>query len=781
MKFVNAFIDGVIRFRWLVIALTVAAVGGLGTGLGHLQFATDYRVFFGSNNPELRQFNDFQAVYTKNDNVFFVVQGAPGEDAFSPRMAQLVEELTARAWSLPFTTRVDSVANFQRTYADGDTLVVEDLVRNAGKMTAAELAERRDIALAEPALAGNLVSSDGRTAGVSATIQLPGKSLSEVPQVTAAARALAAEVSARNPDVHIALTGIVVMNNAWGEAGQGDSSTLVPLMYLVMIVLAMLGMRSISAAFVTFVAIVLSTVAAMGAAGYLGIFLAPITIAAPNIILTLAIADCVHIVVATRKNLRAGKERKEAVREAMRDNFAAVFVTALTTIIGFVSLNFSDAPNIQALGTITAMGIFAAWVLAITLVPALLSILPMRPARAPRAGLFDAPIQWLGDFVIRRRTGVLAVFGLLTLVLTGLAATNRFEDTFSKYFDEKLTVRRDNDFSTQYLKGPDLFEFSLESGRPAGINDPAYLSELETFTAWLRSQPEVAHVLSYADIIKRLNMNMHEDDPSWRRIPDSAEMAAQYLLLYELSLPFGLDLNDRVNVDRSGTRVTVTMRDIATSVQRAFMARAENWLRENASHARATRPTGVSVMAAYLSERNIESMISGTFYAALLIGLVIAFCLRSFLMGFVSLIPNILPVAATFGIWALSVGEIGMAAAIVGSTSLGVVVDDTIHFLTKYLHARRELRADRAEAVRFAYNQVSEAVLITTLILAVGFSALGFSLFRINQQLGQLTAIAITVALVFELFLLPAILLIGYRARSAASKTERIEDAPQAA
>jgi predicted RND superfamily exporter protein len=781
MTSVSAFIDGVIRFRWLVIALTVIAVAGLGAGLGRLQFATDYRIFFGPNNPELRQFNEFQAVYTKNDNVFFVVQSGPGEDAFSPRMAQLIEELTARAWTLPFTTRVDSISNFQHTYADGEALVVEDLVRNASAMSIAELEQRRNIALSEPSLAGNLISLDGRTVGVSATVQLPGRLVTEVPQVTEAARAIAADITARHPDVHVALSGIVIMNNAWGEAGQGDSTTLVPLMYLVMIALAMIGMRSIAAAFVTFVAILFSTIAAMGAAGYLGILLAPITIAAPNIILTLAIADCVHIVVTTRRNLRAGKGRMEAVREAMRDNFAAVFVTSLTTIIGFVSLNLSDAPNIQALGTITAMGIFAAWVLAVTLVPALLCVLPMRPASAPRAGIFDAPIQWLGEFVIRRHTSVLLVFGLATLGLTGLAATNRFEDTFSKYFDEKLVARQDNDFATQYLKGPDLFEFSLNSGRPAGINDPAYLRDLEAFTAWLRAQPEVAHVLSYADTIKRLNMNMHGDDPSWRRVPETAAMAAQYLLLYELSLPFGLDLNDRVNIDRSGTRVTATMKDIPTSAQRAFMARAENWLRENASHARAARPTGVSVMAAYLSERNIESMISGTLYAALLIGLVIALCLRSLTMGFVSLIPNILPVAATFGIWALWVGEIGMAAAIVGSTSLGVVVDDTIHFMTKYLQARRKLGADRADAVRYAYRQVSEAVLVTTLILAVGFSALGFSLFRINQQLGELTAIAITIALVFELFLLPSMLLVGYRARPAVSQPARIEDATQAA
>jgi predicted RND superfamily exporter protein len=779
MKQIEAFIDAVIRFRWLVIVLTLAAVVGLGAGMSRLGFATDYRIFFGPNNPEINQFDEFQNVYTKNDNVFFVVQAPEGEDAFSPRMATLIEELTTRAWSLPFATRVDSISNFQHTYSDGDTLVVEDLVSGAAGMSPAELSRRREIALAEPTLVGNLISHDARTVGVNATIHLPGQSLTEVPDTTAAARAIVDEFRARHPDVRFALTGIVVVNNAWGEAGQADSSTLVPLMYLVMIVLAMVGMRSIAAAFVTFLAIVFSTIAAMGAAGYLGILLAPITIAAPNIILTLAIADCVHIVVSTRKHLRAGLPRKEAVRTAMRENFVAVFVTSLTTIIGFASLNFADGPNIQALGTITSIGIFAAWVLAVTLVPALLAVLPMRPAAQPRAGVFDGFIQKLGDFVIRRRTGVLAFFGAITIILTGLAATNQFQDSFSKYFDERLAVRQDMDFATEALRGPEVFEFALETGTPTGVNDPAYLRELDAFTEWARAQSEVAHVLSYADIIKRLNKNMHGDDPAFARLPDTAQEAAQYLLLYELSLPYGLDLNDRINVDRSGTRVSVTLYDVPTTTHRAFMDRAEAWIRANASHIEPSRPTGVSVMAAYMSQRNIESMISGTLTAALLIGVVIALSLRSLSMGFVSLIPNILPIAVTFGIWAMFVGEIGMAASIVGSTSLGVVVDDTVHFVTKYLHGRRALGLDRAEAVRYAYRQVSEAVIVTTLILAIGFSALAFSLFRINQQLGQLTAVAITVALFFELFLLPAILLIGYRGPRGANQPERIEHVPQ--
>lgn len=221
MRLIEAFIDAVIRFRWLVILLALAAVLAVGSGVTRLGFATDYRIFFGPNNPEINRVDEFQNVYTKNDNVFFVVQAPEGEGAFSPRMAALVEELTERAWALPYATRVDSVANFQHTYSDGETLVVEDLVRNAAQMTPAQLAQRRAVALAEPTLAGNLISDDARTIGVNATVQLPGVSLTEVPEVTAAARAIAAELSERQAsstsasgDCSFAL-GTDVLGSSW--------------------------------------------------------------------------------------------------------------------------------------------------------------------------------------------------------------------------------------------------------------------------------------------------------------------------------------------------------------------------------------------------------------------------------------------------------------------------------------------------------------------------------------------------------------------------------------
>ena len=269
------------------------------------------------------------------------------------------------------------------------------------------------------------------------------------------------------------------------------------------------------------------------------------------------------------------------------------------------------------------------------------------------------------------------------------------------------------------------------------------------------------HVYSYTDIIKRLNKNMHGDNANWYKIPEARELSAQYLLLYELSLPFGLDLNNRINIDKSATRVTVTLDEITTAQLRRFLTEAESWLQKNAPEAMHTKPTSASVMFAYISQRNIESMLRGNAIAIVLIAMIMALALRSAGMGVLSLLPNAVPIVMTFGLWAILVGQVGMALATVTATALGVIVDDSVHLLTKYLRGRREKGFTVEEAIRYAFHIVGLAFLTTTMILTAGFAVLALSNFKINAEMGLLTAMAIALALIFDFLFLPALLMLG--------------------
>lgn len=779
-----ALADRVLAYPWVVVTLAVLLVLSAGYGARHLEFSNNYRVFFSPDNPELVAFEEFQDIYTKNDNILFVLQPEEGS-AFDPDTAAAVEWLTAEAWKIPYAIRVDSVTNFQHSWANGDELTVEDLVRDADAMPTHELDRREGIALAEPLLRGNLISPSARTTGVNVTLQYPEESLTEVPEAVSHARGLADELRTRHPGMTVALSGVSMLNNAFAEAGQIDAVTLMPGMFLALLVLMVIVLRSATGVTGTMLVISFSTLTAFGLAGWAGVKLDPVSLTAAIIILTLGLADSIHILVTTLGLMRSGRKKAEAIRESLRLNAVPVAITSVTTIIGFLALNFSDAPPFRLLGNITAVGIFAAFVYSITLLPAVVAISPTRVGRKTSSAAASEPLLGrLADWVTSRHRPVLAVMGAVSLALAFLAPTVDLNDEFVKYFDHRVDFRRDAEFGIDNLSGIYLLEFSVEADEPGGISEPAYLESLERFTAWLRDQPEVTHVYSYSDVIKRLNKNMNADDPAFYRIPDDREMAAQYLLLYELSLPYGLDLNDRISLDKGATRVTATVGEISTAETRRLLDRTSAWLDANVLESMRAEPTGAQVMFAHISERNVESMLRGNAVAVVLIAAVMMLALGSVSIGALSLIPNAIPILMTFGVWALLVRQVGMAAATVSATSLGIVVDDTVHFLSKYLRARRERGADRAGAIRYAFETVGPALISTTIILSFGFAVLALSSFRINAQMGLLTTLAIVLALVIDFFLLPALLMVGERKTEKESQTmkmnRRLSAAPTA-
>jgi predicted RND superfamily exporter protein len=598
--------DLAIRHPWRVITAAVLVALIVAAGATNLRFSNNYRTFFSSSNPELIAFEELQATYTKNDNILFVLKPAGG-DVFNSEVLTAVDSLTEQAWQIPFAIRVDSVTNFQHSWSEGDELTVEDLVRDPEDLTTAEIGAKRDIALGEPLLEGFLVARDGTATGVNVTLQYPEESLSEVPEAAAHARELAARIETEHPDLEVAITGVSMLNNSFAEAGFQDMFTLVPLMYLVLILVMAVTLRSVVGTVVTLLVVVLSTATAMGIAGYLGMRIDPISATAPTIILTLAIADSVHILVTVLSLMSRGHDKLSALRESLRINLLAVSITSLTTIVGFLSLNFSDAPPFRILGDITAVGIGAAWLYSLTFMPALIRVLPLR-VRLRAGSRSNGVLTRLADVVTRRHRPILWTTAAVAIGLTAVIPTLELDDRWIQYFDERVEFRRDAEFALDHLTGLYLVDYSLEAGGPEQINSPDYLRELDRFTVWLREQPEVLHVYSYADVIRRLNRNMHGDDPVWYRLPEERELAAQYLLLYELSLPYGLDLNDRISVDKSATRVTATMKDMSTVEVRAFLDRSSQWLGQRELTA---VPTGPTAMFSYISKRNIESMLRG--------------------------------------------------------------------------------------------------------------------------------------------------------------------------
>ena len=753
---VNGFGNWVIRFRWLIIPTTLLLVFVVAKGTGFLGFATDYRVFFSKDNPQLVAFETLQNTYTKNDNVMFAVEPKDG-NVFTRETLAIIEEITRASWKIPYSLRVDSITNFQYTWAEGDDLVVQDLVENAESFTDEQLKKVQEVALAEPLLLNRLITKKTDITGINTTINTPNESPAEIPEVVAFVREMRDKFQEKYPDINIYLTGVVFMDNAFNEAGEGDMKSLVPIMYGVVLIIMVFALRTFWGTFTTILIMAFSILSGMGLAGWSGILLTPISANAPTIILTLAVADSIHILVTLFYEMRHGKSKYEAIRESLRVNHQPVFITSITTAIGFLSLNFSDSPPFRDLGNIVAMGVMFAYIYSVLFLPAMISVLPLRvkAASSSQNGL----IENLGDWVILNRKSLF--WGMMGAIILLSVQIPRIElnEKFNEYFDTRYQFRIDNDYVIDHLTGFESIEYSLKAGESGGVSNPAYLKKLDEFAEWYRKQPGVMYVGTLTDTMKRLNKNMHGDDEAFYRLPEERDLSAQYLLLYELSLPFGLDLNNQINIDKSSTRFTVILESVSTQTALSLEASAQEWLQKNAPPEMASHGASPLIMFSHIAKRNIESMMTGTLLALLLISAILVGVLKSFKLGGISTVPNLAPVFMTFGIWALFVGHIGLAVSVVAPVALGIIVDDTVHFLSKYRRARQELGKSAEEAVRYSFHTVGTALFLTSIILVCGFFVLTFSGFRMNVNLGFMTTLAILCALIADFLFLPTLLM----------------------
>ena len=767
---IEQFAAWTIRNRWAILVLSFLFTIGAGYGAKNIDFLNNYRIFFSEDNPQLQAFETMQRVYTKDDQVLITMTPAGG-DAFDPRFLEAVEWTTAEAWKLPFTTRVDSITNFQNSVAEADDLYVDDLIINPKEMSEVELAYTKETALAEPLLSERLITEKAYVTGVNVTMTFPEKDITEGTVAAEAARDLERRIKTKFSGIDVHLTGMVMLNNAFTESSMMDMQNIIPLMYLGIIISITLLLRSVSSTVSVLGVIFLTTVASMGIMGWVGIDMSPPVSTAPTMIMTLAIADSIHFLVTFLREMRLGREKRAAIIESIRVNFTPIFLTSITTSIGFLSMNFSDAPPFRDLGNVVAIGVMMAWGMSIVFLPALVSVLPFRVkvAEPGEVTFYDR----IANFVIGSRRPVLwgsvAVIGLMAYFIPRI----ELNDQWVNYFEESIEFRTDTDYTMDHLAGIYSIEYSIPAGESGGISNPEYLAKLDEFSTWYRAQPNVKQVVTISDTFKRLNKNMHGDDESYYRIPDSRELAAQYLLLYEMSLPYGLDLNNTINVDKSASRFIVTVDNITTRELREAIQHGADWLSANAPSYMHVTAASPSVMFAYISERNIKSMIGGTLGAILLISIILTLALRSLRYGSLSLIPNLVPAILGFGAWSILEGTMGLSLSIVTGMTLGIVVDDTVHFLSKYIRARREKGLNPEEAIRYAFNAVGKALVVTTIILVVGFSILSLSSFYLNSSMGQLTAIVIFMALVADFLFLPALLLTldGKKERKPARNT----------
>jgi len=748
-----------LRFRWPIILGSVVLFLALSFGAQFIVLDDNYRIFFHPDNPHLQALDALEETYAKEEVILFVMTPDDG-NVFSKEFLTIVDELSEKAWQIPFSTRVDSITNFQYTYAEDDDIVVEALVPDVSLLNQDELERVKQIALTDPLIARKLVSKEGHVTAVAATIVLPGQEGGgERAAPVQHARMLKEELETNYPGLRIRLTGGGILSMMFTEHTEADIATLTPIMYVIIFLAMGLTLRSVSGTIAGAIVVLMSVGTAMGLAGWLNLHLTATSSGMPTIVMTLAVADSIHILVMFLNEMRAGRSKEDALLESLRVNKMPVFITSITTAGGFLILNFSSVPPLVTFGNMCAMGIVAAYLYSVVFLPALISVLPFRVKTG--ADLETRGMNLLAEWVIERRTQLLGATMVIALGLSLALPRLDFRNNWVNWFDNRTEFRQDLIYVEENLTGSNAIEFSLPASGPGGITDPEYLNTLAEFSDWVRSQPEVHQVNTLADIVKRLNRNMNGDEDAHYRIPEERELAAQYLLLYEMSLPYGQDLNNQINIDKSATRVQIITADLDSKETNDLKLECEAWLQDNApNYMGVAKGTGNAVMFASIAEDTIRTITISTPIALLAVSGLLIFMFRSLRYGVISVVPNIVPVAMAFGTWSLVVGRVNFGLACVAGMSIGIVVDDTVHFMSKYLRARREHGYNAEDSVRYAFRSIGKAMISTSVVLILGFVVMAQSVFKFNANMGVLTTLCIMFALFTDLFLLPALLLV---------------------
>ena len=749
------FADFVVNNRIKVAIATMLMAFAVFAGIPNLKLDTDGRVFMAANNPDKIMLDKFEQEFAKDDNLAIIVLPKDGE-VFTPRTLSAIGALTEDLWNLPYVRLVNSITRFQNTYADDDMMVVEDLIPEPSMVTDEEATAARSAALDRIEIRNSLINKEGSATGISVIFRLPGIDLaSEIPDIIAEFEPLLEQYRAEYSDITFKASGSVAISQAFATASQKDGETLTPAMLVAMLVIVGMLLRSATGSLLILILAALSALVSLGALGWTQIPINSATAVAPLMVITLAVASSVHILSSVRQTMQETSDRTIWARRALTDHGLGITVAVFTTAIGFLSLNFSISPPFRQLGNMVAGGMVGVWVFTIFLLPGLICWIPIRQKLGEAS--VDKLMVMLGEFVIRNQKLLLITIPVIIIGFGSGISQIKLEDDFLRYFDESFETRQATDLYETELGGLNVLEYSVDTGVESGINSVAYLTKLDKLSTFLRAQPEVSHIRSLSDTIKRLNMNMNGDDPAFYRIPETDEEASQFLFLYELSLGYGMDLTDQINVDRSSTRVSAFVSYATTRQLITLDNKIQGWFDANAPELKSP-VTGQTHVYTMISARDVPSMLKGTSLALLFISFVIFLVLRNLKLGIVSLVPNLLPALMGFGLWGYMVGNVTLAVSIVVAMTLGIVVDDTVHFLLKYANARK--RGESAEdSVRYAFKSVGMALTVTSLGLVIGFAILGQSGFAVNRDMARLTAITLTFALFVDFLFLPPLLI----------------------
>lgn len=747
----------VIAGRWLVIIASTLAIGLSFIPIQHLYYDNSNENFFIEGDPALKDFNFLLERFGDTEYLSIgVLAPAADSDIFTPQTIAVVDELTQFLEGRAEVTQVRSLSKYEYTHSRDGVMVTEDLLQDAEDLEA--LAEARRIIRNEPLAMGTLVTEDLRHTRIIARVEYEVGSNAIKMSIMSALRDFIAKQDYPARGYHLHLSGQPVFGEQFEVLTQRDQSWINPTMMVLMLIIFYLSFRSLAATLLPWVMIGGTLLLVSGIQGLLGW---PHTVVESGLVPTLIIIGvgvAVHLMVGFFQVRTAGQNPKAAAEASIRHLWVPMFFTALTTAAGFLALGVTELVPVRQFAWLGAIGAMIIFLLAMTLLPAVLSFVSQLSPHTQRAvdtGLVARITLWVPQFTQKFHKPLVALGSLLLVISLWLVPDIQVDTNFINYFKANNPTRTDLHYFDENFKGVNNIDLIIDSGETGGIHEPDFLKQVTSLQKWLEEQPQSGKASSLIRFHQQIYQALNHNDPRFYRLPETREMAAQFLLLYDNTAPEE-NFTDLRDFDERYLRIILPVANKPASETRAFIDRIRHYI-ATAHPDLSVQLTGGLVMYNAQDTYINRGMVRSFILALAIIGLCFLVLFRSLKYGLIALIPSIVPILMTGALLALLDIPLNLGTMIVGAMTMGIAVDDAIHVMSRYLRARGEGN-DTHAAIQSAMNESGRAVIFTSIVLVVGFSVMLLGSFIPYIYTGLFAATIMALALLGDLIFLPAML-----------------------
>ena len=747
-------INQLLAKRYLLTLMTILLGSVVTWGILNTSIDSTFNSILSEDDPYREEVEQVRKDFPPSTGVLFAFLSTNG-DVFNFDMLHAMEDVTNRYIEVESAVSVGSLLNRRLNAVDADLFDRDYLIPDLATLTRDDLNNIREIALRDEDLTKSMLSPEGDMALV--FIKYKATADDQTTRLSIARSVVELRDSLREdyPELTIYVLGGALFELDSYNAQMKDSRYLFPFVIGVSILLLWFCLKSLSFSLCLFTVSFATIGLTVGTVGWAEVPFNQISTMGPLVVLMIAMADGTHIVSIYVQGLHKRLSKIEAMRQSLAVNIQPVTLATVTTAIGFLSLNYCSSPGIYGFGNIVAIGVCWAYVVTLTLLPTLILLLPTR--KIPKPLGVRGLISGVGRLVARR--GSLLFRGGLVLIVTTMALLPLNKVDFNRY----SFVDKNSDFHhvmtalSEKIGNDQSLVYSVHSGQYYGITEPAFLNQVDEFSRWLEDQPEASFVTSYTGLLKNLNKAEHDGDESWNKLPVDKLQIIDYLVGYQLIQEIEPNLEPIFNPDYSAIRLVIGTSNLSNLELLNFNDRIDQWITANVAPEYKVMHGDNSILGARLNRTISTELLKGFTLSFFLITLTLLIGLKSVRYGLLSIMPNLFPATIVFGVWGLMVGELSPYILMLFSISIGLVVDDSVHILSKYIHARREGKTPES-AVQYSLDTAGPAITITTLSLAIGTFVLVLSNTFYYQNVALLLTPIIMVALLLDLLFLPPLL-----------------------